>query len=215
MQTSYRFALAIAALVTCGAAWAQAYPSRPIRVVVGFPPGGGVDVLARALGPKMSESMGQQLVVDNRIGAGGTIASDLVARAAPDGYTFVIVSASHAVTASMYRKLPYDAVKSFTPITLVASSPNVLLANLEFAARSVGDLIKLARANPGGINYASGGLGTTGHLSGELLTLRSGVQLTHIPTRATRWRSRISSPGACSSCSRQSRPRCRRSRPAG
>jgi tripartite-type tricarboxylate transporter receptor subunit TctC len=175
--------LAVAALVMCGPAWGQAYPSRPIRVVVGFPPGGGVDVLGRALAPKMSESMGQQLVVDNRVGAGGTIASDVVARATPDGHTILIVSASHAVTASMYTKLPYDAVKSFTPITLVASSPNVLLANFEFAARSVSDLLKLARAKPGGINYASGGLGTTGHLSGELLTLQSGVQLTHIPYR--------------------------------
>ncbi len=176
-----RFALLIVALGICGEAAAQSYPVRTIRVVVGFPPGGGVDVLARTLGPKISESLGQQLVVDNRLGAGGTLASDLVARAVPDGYTILLVSASHAVTASMYKDLAYNAVRDFSPVSLVASSPNVLLANPGFAARSVGDIIKMAHANPDGISYASGGIGTSGHLSLVLLNLQAGMQLTHIP----------------------------------
>ena len=174
-------AAAVTLAILGNASWAQGFPVRPIRIVVGFPPGGGVDVLARILGPKMSESLGQPVVVDNRVGAGGTIASDVVARATPDGHTILIVSASHAVTASMYKKLTYDPVKDFKAISLVASSPNVLLSNVDFPAQSVNELIKMARANPGGINYASGGIGTTGHLSAELLSLLAGMQLIHVP----------------------------------
>ncbi|MBI1991427.1 MAG: tripartite tricarboxylate transporter substrate binding protein [Betaproteobacteria bacterium] len=174
-------AAAVTLVILGNASWAQSFPVRPIRIVVGFPPGGGVDVLARILGPKMSESLGQPVVVDNRVGAGGTIASDVVARATPDGHTILIVSASHAVTASMYKKLTYDPVKDFKAISLVASSPNVLLSNVDFPAQSVNELIKMARANPGSINYASGGIGTTGHLSAELLSLLAGMQLIHVP----------------------------------
>ncbi|MBI4189575.1 MAG: tripartite tricarboxylate transporter substrate binding protein [Betaproteobacteria bacterium] len=161
--------------------WAQVYPARPIRLIVGFPPGGALDIIARIVGQKLGESFRQQIVVDNRSGATGVIAADIAAKAAPDGYTVLMIAATHAVNAGFQKKLPYDPVKDFAAVVLVASSPNVLVANPSFPAKSVTELIALARAKPGQINFASGGTGGTTHLSGELLKLMANINLTHVP----------------------------------
>lgn len=151
-----------AALVCMTAAHAQpAYPQKPIRMVVPFPPGGGTDILARLLGQKMTETLGQQIIIDNRGGAGGTIGTDIAAKATPDGYTLILVSGSHAINPSLYEKLPYDSIDDFAPITQIATSPGILVVNPSLPVKTVKDLIALARAKPGQINYASAGSGST------------------------------------------------------
>ena len=164
-----------------GVAPAQPYPTKPIRMIVTFPAGSGADIVARAVGQKMSESLGQQMVIDNRAGAGGIIGSDTAAKASPDGYTIVMVSAAHTINASMYRKLPYDAVKDFAPITMLASTPYLLVANPGLSAKNVAELIALAKAKPGQINYASGGVGVGSHLAGELFKTAAGVNIVNVP----------------------------------
>ena len=171
-----------AALVSMTAAHAQpAYPQKPIRMVVPFPPGGGTDILARLFGQKMSETLGQQIIIDNRGGAGGTIGTDIAAKAAPDGYTLILVSGSHAINASLYPKLPYDSVNDFAPITQIATSPGILVVNPSLPVKSVKDLIALARAKPGQINYASAGSGTPPHLAGELFRVMAKIDMVHVP----------------------------------
>src|SRR5437016_7590619 len=160
---------ALAALLTVcvSGAWAQAYPTKPIRLVVPFPAGGTTDILAREVGQRLSMTLGQPVVIDNRPGAAGNIGADLVAKSAPDGYTLLMGTVgTHAINASLYAKMPYDHVKDFTPIVLVAAVPNVLVVNPSVPVNSVGDLIKLAQAKPGAINFASSGSGTSIHLSG-------------------------------------------------
>ena len=161
---------------------AEAYPSKPVRIVVGFPASGMSDNLARALAVALSKQLGQQVLIDNKPGAGTTIAADNVAKSPPDGYTlFMQDLTSHAINASLYAKLPYDPVTDFTPLTLVAVTPLVMVVTPSSGIESVKDLIARAKAKPGGLNYGSSGIGTILHLSGELFKQRTGVDLNHVP----------------------------------
>jgi len=167
--------------VAC-AALAQGWPEKPVRFVVGFTPGGPSDILARALGQKLAESWGQQVVIENRPGAGGNIAAELVARSAPDGATWLLGNNSILATnQSLYGKLGYDPVKDFAPVALVAIQPNILVVNPNLPVSSVKELIALAKAKPGALNYASSGSGAAAHLAGELFKAMTGVQMVHIP----------------------------------
>ena len=190
MKSLMRFAFAIAAVLSIGnvaPAGAQgAYPTKPVRLVVPFPPGGTTDILARAVAQKLSETWGQQVIVDNRPGAGGNIGSELVAKSAPDGYTLLMGTVgTHAINPSLYAKMPYDHVKDFTPVILVAGVPNVLVVNPAVPAQTVAELIAYAKANPGKLNFASSGSGTSIHLSGELFKVLTGVQITHVPYKGS------------------------------
>jgi tripartite-type tricarboxylate transporter receptor subunit TctC len=178
--------IAAIALAQPAAAQAPAYPTKAIRLVVPFPPGGATDILARNVAQKLSETWGQRVVVDNRPGAGGNIGSELVAKAAPDGYTLEMGTVgTHAINASLYSKMPYDHVKDFAPIILVAGVPNVLVVNPSLPVNSVQELIAYAKANPGKLNFASSGPGTSIHLSGELFKVMAGVQMTHVPYKGS------------------------------
>jgi tripartite-type tricarboxylate transporter receptor subunit TctC len=179
-------AIVVAALAT-PLAFAQAtYPSKPVRLVVPFPAGGTTDLLARAAGQKLSEAWGQQVIVDNRPGAAGNIGSELVAKAAPDGYTLLMGTVgTHAINPSLYAKMPYDHVKDFVPVILVAGVPNVLVVNPGLPVNSVAELIAYAKANPGKLNFASSGSGTSIHLSGELFKAMTGVEMTHVPYKGS------------------------------
>ncbi len=176
-----------AAVLAAGGAYAQSeYPGKPIRLVLGFPPGGISDVLARAIGAKLYTAMGQQVLVDNRAGAGTTIASDLVAKSPPDGYTlFMQDITTHAINASLYRKLPYDSVKDFTPVALVATTPLMLLVHPSLPVKSLKELIALAKSKPGQIVYASSGNGTILHLSTERLKSMAGIDMVHVPYKGS------------------------------
>lgn len=162
---------------------ADAYPQKPIRLVIPFAPGGGTDVLARALSEKLAESLGISVVVDNRPGAGGTIGTAGVARAAPDGYTFLFTSASYAFAPSLYRDLPYDPLKDFKPVTMFASTPNILVVHPSMPVKSVKALLALARKRPGEIHYSSGGVGSNIHLTTALFTYMAKIKLVHVPYR--------------------------------
>jgi tripartite-type tricarboxylate transporter receptor subunit TctC len=158
------------------------YPSRPVRIIVPFPPGGATDIMARTIGQKLTLRSGQQAIIDNRPGAGGNIAADIAARAAPDGYTlFFAASAQLAVNPSLYAKVPYDPVRDFAPVILGGSVPNILVAHPSLPAKSLKELIALAKAKPGQLQYASPGNGSTAHLSAELLKIEAGIDLGHIP----------------------------------
>src|SRR5437868_8644115 len=166
----------------CAPAQAQSYPVKPIRLVVPFPAGGPLDSAARAIGQKLTEAWGQPVVIDNRPGAGGNIGADLVAKSAPDGYTILEGALStHAVNVSLYAKMPYDPIKDFAPITLVAVTPNVLVLNASYRVNSVPELLAYARANPGKLSFGSGSNGSAGHLAGELFKTEAGVDMVHIP----------------------------------
>ena len=181
-----RAALAALLTVCVSGAWAQAYPTKPIRLVVPFPAGGTTDILAREVGQRLSMTLGQPVVIDNRPGAAGNIGADLVAKSAPDGYTLLMGTVgTHAINASLYAKMPYDHVKDFAPVILVAGVPNVLEVNPALPVNSVADLIKLAKAKPGQINFASSGSGTSIHLSGELFKTMAGVDMTHVPYKGS------------------------------
>jgi tripartite-type tricarboxylate transporter receptor subunit TctC len=178
--------LAFSALAAAPMAGAQTYPAKTIRIVVPFPPGGATDILARAVAQKLTDAWGQAVVVDNRPGAGGNIGSELVAKAAPDGYTLEMGTVgTHAINASLYAKMPYDHVKDFAPVILVAGVPNVLVVNPSLPVSSVQELIAYAKANPGKLNFASSGNGTSIHLAGELFKVMAGVQMTHIPYKGS------------------------------
>ena len=160
---------------------AQTYPSKPLRFVVPFAPGGGADTLGRLVSQKVAESLGQQVIVDNRGGAGGNVAAEVVARALPDGYTLLQANVAHAISASLYRKLNYDLIKDFAPITLLASSPYLLMVNPAVQASSVKELIALAKARPGQLTYGSSGTGGHSHLLTELFNSMAGVKVRHVP----------------------------------
>jgi tripartite-type tricarboxylate transporter receptor subunit TctC len=178
-QTRAR-AVAVALLAfTPAGAYAQPYPTKPIRMIVSVPPGGPADTLARLVAPKLSESLGQSVVIDNRPGANGNIAYEMAARAAPDGYTLVQVAAGVAINPSLYREVHYDAVKDFAAITQGINLPNILIVHPSVPAASVKELIALGKSKP--LNFASAGNGTTGHLAVELFRLQAGMNLTHIP----------------------------------
>ncbi len=160
---------------------AQSYPNRSIRLVVPYAPGSTTDTLARLLGAKLTEALGQQVVIDNRAGAAGNIGTDIVAKAIPDGHTLVVVPGSHAINPSLYPKLPFDPIKDFSTVALIASAPLLIAAHPGLAASSMRDLIALAKAKPGEIRYASGGSGSPSHLSMELLKSMAGIDLVHVP----------------------------------
>jgi tripartite-type tricarboxylate transporter receptor subunit TctC len=175
-----------ALMLAAGAVHAQeTFPNKPIRILVGFTAGSVTDFLARAVGQRMSESWGQQVVVDNRPGAGGVIASDLLSRATPDGYTVLVVSSSHATNPSLYSKLPYDTLKDFAGITFLADVPNVLITTPALGLKSVRELIELAKSKPGQINYASAGVGSGTHMNGEQFKLEAGVNVVHVPYKGS------------------------------
>ncbi|HYT97348.1 MAG TPA: tripartite tricarboxylate transporter substrate binding protein [Casimicrobiaceae bacterium] len=175
--------IVVAAPVVLGQA---AYPTKPVRLVVPFPAGGTTDLLARAAAQKLSEAWGQQMIVDNRPGAAGNIGAELVAKSTPDGYTLLMGTVgTHAINASLYAKMPYDHVKDFTPVILVAGVPNVLVVNPQLPVNTVPELIAYAKANPGKLNFASSGSGTSIHLSGELFKTMTGVQMTHVPYKGS------------------------------
>jgi tripartite-type tricarboxylate transporter receptor subunit TctC len=177
---------AIALALLSASAFAQSYPNKPIRLVVGFTPGGVSDVLARAMSAKLSQNLGQQVVVDNRPGAGTTIASEFIAKSAPDGYTLYFCDATtHAINASLYTKLPYDSVRDFAFISLVASTPLLLVVNAALPAKTVPELIALAKSRAGQLNYASSGNGTIVHLAGETFKTMAGIDLLHVPYKGS------------------------------
>ncbi len=180
------WAAAAVLAVATATAGAQPYPTRPVRILVPFPAGAGVDIVARMLGVPLTEIWGQPTVVDNRPGAGGTIACELAAKAAPDGYTLLLGNVStFAMAPSLYKKVNYDPVRSFAPITLIDTSANVLVAHPGVPVTSTQALIALARAKPGQINYASAGSGTSPHLAAELFKSMAGVNLVHVPYKGS------------------------------
>ncbi len=181
-----RRCLALAVLAAAaGAALAQTYPSRPVRLIVGFAPGGGVDINARMLAPKLSEYLGQQVVVENVPGAGTNIANERVAKSAPDGHTLLINTAAVAINMSLYRNLPYDTLRDFAAVSVFSESPNVLVVPAKLQAQSVKELVAMARSSPGKLNYSSAGVGTTQHLAAELFKMRTGTFIVHIPYKGT------------------------------
>jgi tripartite-type tricarboxylate transporter receptor subunit TctC len=178
--------ISLTALLTLGGFVAPAvaqgnYPAKPIRIISIFPPGGGNDAICRAVALKMSENMKQQVVVENRPGANGIIGTEVAARAAPDGYTITLIPSGHAVNASVYKKLPFDSIKDFTPLSLAGSSPTVLAVHPSLPAKNVRELIALAKARPGQLTYVSAGVGASGHLAGALFETMTNTKMTHIP----------------------------------
>jgi tripartite-type tricarboxylate transporter receptor subunit TctC len=171
---------ALLMLTLSSAAFADDYPNRPIRLIIPFPPGGSNDVVGRLVAKELSTVLGQQVFVDNRGGAGGVIGTQFAAGAAPDGYTLLIISIAHAVNPALY-KLEYDSIKSFTPISILATGPNVLVVNPELPVKSVKELVALAKQKPGQLDYASAGIGSFQHLGGELFKLMAGVNIVHVP----------------------------------
>ncbi|MCC6531208.1 MAG: tripartite tricarboxylate transporter substrate binding protein [Burkholderiales bacterium] len=170
------FVLSLAAV-----AYAQSYPTRPLRVIVAYPPGGSTDIIARMIAQKLTERLGQTVLVDNRGGAAGMIGAEIVARATPDGHTIMLADSPFVVNPSIFAKVPYDPIRDFTPITLVGASPMMLVVTASLPARNLAELLKLGRAHPGKLTIGSAGIGATSHVVAELFKLRAGVNLTHVP----------------------------------
>lgn len=186
MKISSQLVLSALLLAASSSAFPQAYPTKPIRIVVPLSAGGTTDVVMRLISPKLSESLGQQVVIDNRPGAGGNIGANVVAKATPDGYTLLMgTSSSHGTNVTLYSKMPYDAVNDFTPITLVGYVPFIMMVHPSLGVTSVKELIALAKSKPGQINYASSGNGTSSHLGMEMLKTMAGIDLIHIPYKGT------------------------------
>ena len=183
MRKSLGMFIAAAALVaTCGSAIAQtAFPSKPVHIFVPYPAGGGVDILTRTLGDALSKEWGQSIVVENRPGAGGVVASQALATSPPDGYTLIVVASGHATNPFLYPKMPYDTFKAFTPISLLASSPNILLVRKDSPFKTLADLLAAARAKPGSLSFGHAGNGTSTHLAGELLKNLAKIDMAAIP----------------------------------
>jgi tripartite-type tricarboxylate transporter receptor subunit TctC len=178
------FAAVLGALIWVlpgAAADAQQYPARPIRLVVPFAPGGALDVVGRIVGHRLSEALGQPMVVDNRGGAGGTIGADIVAKAPPDGHTLLVASMGLAVNAVLYPKLPYDTLKDLAPVTMLGEQPNIVVVHPSLPVKSVGELLAMARAKPGQISYGTGGIGSTSHLVTVLFLLAAKIDMLHVP----------------------------------
>ncbi len=173
------------ALLAAGPAGAQTYPARPVRVVVGFTPGGGVDINARLLAAKLSEILGQQFVVENKPGAGTNIANESVAKSAPDGYTLLFTSPAVTINMSLYKDPHYDARRDFAGVSIFSESTNLLVVPAKLPARSVKELVAMAKDKPGSLNYSSAGQGTTQHLAGELFKLRTGTNIVHVPYKGS------------------------------
>lgn len=194
MKRFSRFGSAISRLAACcvlsaavaGAAVAQSFPTKPIKIVATFNPGGASDILARLIAPKLAERLGQPVLVENRAGAGGNLGSDYVAKSAPDGHTLVVgYIGTHAVNPTLYPNIPFDAVKDFAPVAFLASIPSALVVHPSVEAKSVAELISLAKARPGRLNYGSGGSGTAPHLAAELFKTMTNVDMVHIPYKGS------------------------------
>lgn len=181
MRTIKAVSLAAALCTALAPAWSQTYPARPIRIVVPFSPGGAADILARVIGQRMTESWGQQVVIDNRTGAGGIVGSEIVAKSVPDGHTLMLTSSAHAINASLYPKLPYDTLTDFTSVAPVASISNVLVVNSGVPVKTVAELIQLAKTKPGQLRFGSAGVGSTLHLAGELFRSTANLDMVHVP----------------------------------
>ena len=177
--------VASAAFAVTGPLWAQTFPSKPITIVVPASPGGAIDLAARLIGQKMTESLGQAVLIDNKAGATGIIGTDFVAKAAPDGYTLALVASSHAINPSMVKKLPFDTVKSFEPVALTHVVPLVLVVSNSLPVKSVKELITYGKAHPGELSFASSGSGGAPHFSGELFKSMAGLEITHIPYKGS------------------------------
>jgi tripartite-type tricarboxylate transporter receptor subunit TctC len=177
--------LALSVLALSVPSAAQRYPSKPIRVVSGFAPGGGIDIMARVLSPKLVEALGQQVIIESRPGDGTNIAMEYVVKSAPDGYTLLMNTPPLAINMSLYKKLPFDTTRDLAAISILSQTPNLLVVHPSLPTRSVRELIALARAKPGVLNFSSGGNGTTQHLSGELFKLRTGTKMVHVPYKGT------------------------------
>ena len=185
-RTVSRSALSCAlALAAVSPAAAQGWPAKPVRIVAASSPGSGVDLVARVIAQKLAEQLGQAFVVDNRAGAGGNLGAEVAARSAPDGYTLFMGTPAHAINAALYRKLGYDLLRDFVPVSLATTGHYVLVVNPSVPARSVRELLALAKARPGRLTYASAGTGSVGHLSGELFKSMSGIEMTHVPYKGT------------------------------
>ena len=181
-NTLIRILCLAAAMLVASPAFAQGWPSRPVRVVAAYPAGGSIDIVARLVSQRLGESLGQPFIVENKAGAAGNIGTDFVAKAAPDGYTLLMGSAAAISSApNVYAKLPYDPLKDLLPIVLVANQPNALIVRPGLAANNVREFIALARANPGKLNYGSSGVGASQHMTAELFAMMTGVQITHVP----------------------------------
>lgn len=185
MKTIVRAAAAIAATTLALAAQAQAWPTRAVKIIVPFAPGGFTDVVARILQTQLSAALGQPVVIENKPGAGSTIGTAEVAKARPDGYTIAMVSTTHVITPSIYKQMPYDALKDFTPVMKLAEGPYVLVVHPSLPARTVKELVELAKAEPGKIDYASSGNGSSQHLVGALFGQMAGVKLNHVPYKGS------------------------------
>ena len=172
---------AFSAVIVCGAAAAAQYPTRPIRIIASTTPGSGPDIMSRLIGHRLTEAWGQQIVVDNRAGASGIIGTEIAAKAAPDGYTLLMLTSSHVIVEALFRKLNYNLVRDFAPISLLASTPFLLTVHPAVPAASVKDLIALAKARPGDLHYGSGGPGTPPHLATEIFKTMTGIDLVHVP----------------------------------
>lgn len=182
----YRMSIACCIAGACVAAvpvvvHAQSFPSKSIRIIVGFPPGGGTDKLARLLGARLTASLGQTVVVDNRAGAGGVVGTDLVAKSPPDGHTLLVTTSAYTISASLQAKLPYDPITGLAPVALFATSPSMLVTHPSLPVKSVRELIAFAKANPGKLNYGSSGNGAPYHIATELFKSMTGVDITHVP----------------------------------
>ena len=177
-----RTALALLLALSFNLAQAQeAWPSRPVRFILPFPPGGGTDILGRLIAERLSASLGQPVVTENRGGAGGNVGAEAAARSAPDGYTIVLVAPSLAISPTLYSKINYDPVKDFAPVSLVATVPNVMITQASLPVQNLQEFIAFAKAKPGALNFGSGGAGTSNHLAGELFNIVTGAKLVHIP----------------------------------
>ena len=177
-------ALALFCFVWQSAAWAQAFPAKPIRFLVPFSAGSGTDTIGRIVAVGMSQSLGQQLIVENRAGAAGNIGAELAAKSPPDGYTLFLVNMGHAANVTLYEKLPYDLVRDFAPVTQLASSPSMVVVHPSFPVKAMAELVKLAKARPGTVHYGSGGIGTPTFVAGELFKMQAGVDLMHVPYKS-------------------------------
>jgi tripartite-type tricarboxylate transporter receptor subunit TctC len=166
-----------------GLAYAQSWPTKPIKLIVPYPPGGGTDVIARIVQEPLAKELGQQVIIDNRGGAGGSIGSALAAQSPSDGYTVLFTLSSHTINPAIYSKLPFDTEKDFSSVVTVASLPQILVANPNFPAKTVKEVVEMAKAKPGSISYASVGNGSPGHLAGAMMATDAGVEMTHIPYR--------------------------------
>ena len=185
MKFSIRLAIGFFLALITSMLWAQSWPTKPVRMIIAFPPGGPTDLVSRVLAQKLSEQLGQQVIVDNKPGAGGNIAAELAARAAPDGYTIFYNTSSIVIGPALYGKVNYDTLKDFAPVLLTASVPMVLVVNPQLPARSVKEFVDLAKTRSGALNYSSSGTGTITHLASAMMSTQTGIQTQHIPYKGS------------------------------